>query len=327
MTTALRVGLIGAGAIARRTHLPGFSAVRPAVDLTAFASRSLAPAQAAAEAWGGGVAVSDWRELIGREDVDAVDVCTPNALHAPIAIAAARAGKHVLVEKPLATSLADADAMIEAARRHGVVLMTAQNGRYGAGMRAAAQAVRQGRAGDVRAVEAWLAHGGPGTWARDARWFFDPALSGGGALLDLGVHAIDAVRAVTGDEFALVSGMLSDLRQGVEWNGHLVGRLAGGGLCNVKASWNAPFRSDRLLAVWGTDAQVLVDGRGAWLRRPDDVTEALPGAAPASLFADFVAACRSGPPAGAPTGDDGRAAVAVVLAAYRSHGEGRAVAP
>lgn len=323
----LRVALVGCGTVARRQHIPGFQALTPgAVDITVFCSRSRAAAEAARDAWGGGAVVTDWRTAVARDDVDAVDVLTPNALHAQVAIAAAEAGRHVLVEKPIATSVADADAMIEAAARRGVVLMTAHNGRYAPGMLAAAQAVRAGGVGEVTAVEAYLAHGGPGLWAPDATWFYDRDDAGGGSLIDLGVHAVDNVRAVTGDEFAEVGAMLSDLRGGVELNGQIVFRLAGGALGFVKASWNAPYGNDRQMVVWGRDGELVVAGGEVSVRRAGGTEAPVPAAPARDLYADFVGACAGRSPA-SPSGVDGRAALAVVLAAYRSHALGAFVRP
>src|SRR3954462_9005451 len=101
-------------------------------------------------------------------------------MHAELTIAAAKAGKHVLVEKPMATTVADADAMVAAASDAGVVLMAAHNLRFAPPYAAAARAVAEGLVGDVVGVRVAMGHGGPEGWARDARWFRSPELSGGG---------------------------------------------------------------------------------------------------------------------------------------------------
>jgi predicted dehydrogenase len=123
----LRIGLIGCGTVARRLHLPAFKAC-PDAEVVAFASHSLASAEAAAAEYGSGGVFGEWRDLIGA--VDAVDVCSPNSAHAAQAIEAAQAGRHVLVEKPMACTVAEADAMVAAARAAGVVLAVAHNMRY-----------------------------------------------------------------------------------------------------------------------------------------------------------------------------------------------------
>lgn len=321
MTGSVRIALVGCGTVAMGQHIPGFRGLaRGEADLTVFCSRSEAAGRAAADAWGGGDVLADWREAVQRDDVDAVDICLPNGLHAEVALTAIRAGKHVLVEKPVATSLADADAMVSAADEHGTVLMTAQNGRYASGMAAAAKAVRDGLIGDVTAVEAWLAHGGPRRWAPAAEWFYDRAVSGGGALIDLGIHAIDNVRFVTGQEVAEVAAMTGDVRGSVEFDGHLLFRLGNGALGSLKGSWNAPFGNDRAMTVWGTQGQLVVWPDRAMVRTPGGVGMPVAAAPERDLYADFVQACR-GLPAKGPSGRDGRAGLAVVLAGYRSASE------
>ncbi|MCL6596261.1 MAG: Gfo/Idh/MocA family oxidoreductase [Firmicutes bacterium] len=320
----VRVALVGCGTVALRQHLPGFRALgRDRVDVVAFASRSRVSAQAAAKAWGGGAAMERWEEAIARPDVDAVDICTPNRLHAEIAVAAARAGKHVLVEKPMALTLEEADAMIEAAAEAGVVLATAHVGRYLPAVRAAAGAVAAGRVGRVHTVEVHYAHGGPRTWAPEADWFFDPGEAGGGALIDLGVHGMDTVRAVSGQGIAEVACRTGEVREGVEYDANALCRLEGGGTAWVKASWAAPYGSDRHLAVWGEGGQLVVRGGRLTLRRADGGEEALGAEEGASLYGDFVRACR-GEASPVPTGEDGRRALSAVLAGYESARRGGA---
>jgi predicted dehydrogenase len=130
----------------------------------------------------GAAACASLAELLARPDVDAVCVCTPNSAHAPVALAALRAGKHVLCEKPMATSLADGEAMVQAARRSGVLLTVGHQARF----------LPRG-AGPARGDPAGSAGGrsnssGPaccGGWASPT-WghFFDPAVQGGGCLMD-----------------------------------------------------------------------------------------------------------------------------------------------
>ena len=321
MKGPLRVAVIGCGTVATRQHIPGYRALPTGtVDLTVFSSRSPEAGRAASAAWGSGETVADWREAVARDDVDAVDICLPNSLHAEAALAAIRAGKHVMVEKPIATTLEDADAMVAAADERGTVLMTASNARYAPGIQAAAEAVRTGLIGDVTGVESWMAHGGPRTWAPAADWFYDRDLSGGGALVDLGIHAIDNVRFVTGREVVDVAAMTSDPRGSVEFNGHLLFRLEGGAPGYLKAAWNAPFGNDRAMTVWGTEREIVV-WRDRAVVRGKDGAEVPVGPAPArDLYADFVAACRGVARSG-PSGRDGRAGLAVVLAGYRSASE------
>ena len=327
----VRVGVLTCGTIVTNGHLPAYDALgRDVVDVVAFTSRTRASAERAATQWRTGDVIDDWRAVLERDDVDAVDICSPNALHAEMAIAAAEAGKHVLVEKPMAVTLAEADAMIDAAAAAGVVLMAAHNVRFAAPYLAAARAVADGRIGEVVGVRAAFGHAGPQAWAPASTWFREPSVAGGGAVLDLGIHVADLLRAVTHDEVEEVSAFLRRPDpDGVEEAGQVAFSLRGGGVGTFHASWVARPGPDHQLVVHGTDGSLTVE-RGQAVVRPADrsaggkvVVEPPPDAP--DLFASFVAACR-GDAAPAVTGEDGRAALAVVVAAYEAAAERRAVA-
>ncbi|HUP86035.1 MAG TPA: Gfo/Idh/MocA family oxidoreductase [Acidimicrobiales bacterium] len=325
----LRIGVLTCGAIVTKGHLPGFAAAgdRSVVDLVAFQSRTRATAEAARDQWGSGEVVDDWRDVLARADVDAVDICSPNALHATMAIAAAEAGKHVLVEKPMATKVADADAMVAAAEQAGVVLMAAHNLRFAAPYAAAARAVAEGLVGDVVGVRLAMGHGGPQAWTRDAGWFRDRELSGGGALVDLGIHMADLLRAVTGDDVAEVSAFVRrPSPDAVEESGQLAFTMRRGAVGSLSASWSVRPGADHHLTVHGTEGTLTVE-RGQAVVRPADGGEKVvvepPSPAP-DLLANFVAVCRG--EAEAVVGpQDGREALAIIEAAYRSVDEGRSV--
>lgn len=325
MTGPLRVALVGCGTIAREVHLPAFAAVgRDVVDLVAFTSRSLASAQRAADQWGSGEVVESWRAAITRGDVDAVDICTPNALHSLMAEVACAAGKHVLVEKPMAVTLDDADAMIEAADNAGRVLMPAQNVRFAPSCQAAARELAEGRIGQLVGVRAALGHSGPQAWAPGADWFFDRELSGGGALIDLGVHLFDLVRAVTADEIIVEGAVLKPRpgAPGIEDAAEVAFRLAGGAIGSLRASWDTSPPSGLQLTLVGTTGTISVqsgkarapvllgsDGTVVELDLPDPVN-------PYALFGEAAAGRQPAPL----DGRDGKAAVAAVLAAYEAAG-------
>ena len=314
----MRLALIGCGAIATRAHLPAFRKI-PGVDVVVFAGRSRAKAEAAAASWGSGTVVDDWRAALAVMGVDAVDICTPNVHHAEIALAAISLGLHVLVEKPMATTVADADAMVAAADAAGVVLMPAQNVRFAAPFAAAADAVRSGRIGSPVSFRAAFGHAGPEGWAPDAAWFLDAAAAGGGALLDLGVHMIDVLHAVVGDEVVEVAAMTDSDGTAVERLAQLVLRMGGGAVGTLQASWSARPAPDHQLTIFGTDGKLHLDGRTplTW-SAVDGTFERIPlpetGDSPYAAFARAVAGERPL----AIDGRDGRAAVAVALAAYEA---------
>ena len=313
----VRFAVVGCGTAARQIHLP---ALREAgADVTVFASRTRASAESLCDAWAAGTVVDRWQDAVERDDVDAVLVATPNANHCEVAVAAATAGKHVLVDKPLACNTLDADVMIAAAEQHDVLLVPFQNSRFAAPFVAAQRCVAEGRVGAVTGFRAAYGHGGPQQWAARADWFFDAARAGGGSLMDLGVHIIDVARAVSGDEIAAVSALCNGRRGDVETDAQLLARLRGGAIGTIEASWSSPSGPDHQLTVIGTDATLHLDTRTPLtLLGADGERERveLPEAT-SSPLAELLAAI-AGERAPAVAASDGRAAVAVVEAAYHS---------
>ena len=128
-------------------------------------------------------------------DIDAAVVATPNALHAPQSIALLESGTHVLVEKPMATSVAECDAMIEASAAGAASLMVAHCWRFHPDVQAMRARIQTGELGEIVKTRGYGVHAGWGP----SGWFTERALAGGGALPDMGVHAIDTVRYLLGD--------------------------------------------------------------------------------------------------------------------------------
>lgn len=179
-------------------------------DLAVLCGRDAGRAAEAAARWGWRESVTDWKDLLDRGDVDLVDICTPGDTHAEIAIAALEAGKHVLCEKPLANTVAEARAMADAAARaqaRGVRSTVGFNYRRVPAVALARQLVADGRIGEVRHVR--------GTYLQD--WIVDPEFplvwrlqrdrAGSGALGDIGAHVVDLAQFVTGDLLTGVSGL------------------------------------------------------------------------------------------------------------------------
>lgn len=168
-------------------------------------------ATSAARQLGWDAVETDWRRVIEREDVDVVDICTPGDTHAEIAVAALEAGKHVLVEKPMANTVAEAETMAAAAaaaRQRGVRSMVGFTYRRVPAVQLARQLVADGRIGEVRQVRAQYLQ----DWLADAdaplSWRLDKEKAGSGALGDIGAHIIDLTQFVTGQRLAGVAGML-----------------------------------------------------------------------------------------------------------------------
>lgn len=274
----LRIGIVGLGVIARRAHLPGFANAKGCV-LAAAATRRPDSARALAREFGIPALYADWRRLVTSEAVDAVAVCTPNATHAPIALVALAAGKHVLVEKPIAPSREEARRMVKAAERRGRVLMVHQSMRFDPAVRAAHRLFRKGVVGRVTAFRGSLTHRGPAAWSPKSRWFFDLRLSGGGVFLDLGVHVFDTLRYLLGCRVAEVIAAVPEEPGGAEGPSaagrrtrHPTRNLETHGLCLLKmadgsagtlhVSWNDSSYQNRYY-FFGTEGTLYLNlGKG-----------------------------------------------------------------
>ncbi len=197
LTQALRVGLIGAGGISR-AHLPAYQRFPERVQLAAVCDVREEAAAQLAEAAGVRDVFTDAREMLERAPIDAVDICTVHDQHAPLAVAAAQAGKHVLVEKPMACSLTECRQVVEVAEGAGVTLMVCQQFRYDPSYRAARSVIRAGEIGSVCAVQInsmqnLMAFLPPG------HWLYDGKQAGGGIVISVAVHQIDLARYLLGD--------------------------------------------------------------------------------------------------------------------------------
>ena len=183
----LQVALIGAGAIAREQHLPAWFKLSSAQVVAVAEPSSEALAAIPAELHIGR-RVGDYRRVLEDPTIDAVDICVPSALHAEVIIASLNADKHVLCEKPMATSAADAAAILKAWRASGKKLMIGQHMRFEPSVERLVGYLGRHPPGDVYYAR--------GQWLRRRRLpgrpgFTNRALSGGGALYDIGVHVLD----------------------------------------------------------------------------------------------------------------------------------------
>jgi predicted dehydrogenase len=184
---AVRVGVIGTGAISQVVHVPIF-AEREDVDLLAVSDADPHKARALADRFRVPFVLND-DDLIGHDELDAVAICTPNHLHEEMAIAALDAGKHVFVERPLSTTSQGAQRVIDVAERAGKVLVVGMPHRFRPGVAALRNFIAGGELGDLYAVRgSWMTRLMPGS---RHTWRYDKKEAGGGALIDLGVPALD----------------------------------------------------------------------------------------------------------------------------------------
>ncbi|WP_371740648.1 Gfo/Idh/MocA family protein [Frigoribacterium sp. CFBP 13712] len=345
----LRVGIVGGGFMAR-VHA---GAARAAgAQVVALASSSASSAGRAAGVLGVDTAHETVDDLVRDPRVDVVHVCSPNATHAPVALAALAAGKHVICEKPLATSAAEATALVEAAAAGGLVGAVPFVYRYHPMVREARARVAAGEAGRVLSVRGsylqdWLLDSG------DVDWRVDSAAGGPSrAFADIGSHLVDLLEFVIGDRLARLTSTTNrahDSRGGTrvdtEDEAAVVFETLGGAIGTLFVSQVAPGRKNRLLLdVSGTaeslefsqeEPETLWVGRRSGARLvPRDASILSPDAARLSTvpaghpmgyvdaFAAFVRdahdAVRGGAPEGLPTFADGLRAARVTEAVLDS---------
>ena len=341
MAQSFNLAIIGVGI--GRQHLRGALGV-PGVRIRALCDVDVARAGALAEEFElqGTKIVADYRDLLEIEDLDAVSVCVPNALHASISVACLSAGLHVLCEKPLATNAADAQLIVDAARDNGRACMVGQLLRFRDDVRALKK-----RAGEIgtpyyaRAL-ARRAHGIP-KWGS---WFTQNQLSGGGPLIDTGVHVIDLTWWLAGSPRPLSASATTYNALGPRKIGLGMGgigdpdgifdvedlaagliRFEGGLSIHFESSWALYAERDaRYCHIHGTEGALL------WNDEPrvitaDGTVEAMPHAPGDAWQAElehFVSSIRNGI-APQPDAAAGLTMMKMLDALYRSAREGREI--
>ncbi|MEO8454769.1 MAG: Gfo/Idh/MocA family oxidoreductase [Sphingomicrobium sp.] len=228
----MRFGLIGAGAIGKIRA--DALAKAPECELVAVSDLDDARARAAGPR---AKFYLDASELIAAAEVDAVIISTPPPLHEPLAVAAASAGKHVLVEKPMAATPEACERMIAAARKAGTLLTVGYNHRYFEALKRMRDVVASGDIGTLSHVRAYTGHSGLAEFK--ASWMYDKNVMGGGALMDNGTHVIDLTRYIMGDPtevFGFATHKVWNL--GVEDEGIALLRTAEGVSASIEASWH-----------------------------------------------------------------------------------------
>jgi predicted dehydrogenase len=250
-TPPLRVGVVGTGAISQVVHVPIF-AERQDVDLLALADADPHKAEALSERFDVPM-VLDADELIRHEDLQAVVVCTPNNLHEEMAIAALEAGKDVFVERPLATTSAGAQRVLDVAERTGRVLVVGMPHRFRPGVVALRSFIAGGELGDVYAVRGSLMTRPMPSSRRS--WRQDREAAGGGALVDLGVPALDlCLWLIDFPEMKRVSCVTSPSGEEVEHAATLMAETADGVALTLEVSNRFFASEDRYYArVMGTE--------------------------------------------------------------------------
>jgi len=201
----------------------------------------------------------DYKEMLKKENLDVVSICTPNAFHAENTIAALKAGCHVLCEKPIATTLKEADRMMEAAKKARRKLMIGFTHRLLSGPKKCKQLLEQKAIGKPFMIRVRFAHGGPYPgWAKNA-WFYNKKLAAGGAMLDMGIHAIDLSQWLFGP-IVSVNGLARTLVKKIEVDANAILNMEfkNGALGYIEVGWTSqPGFSG--FEIYGTEGTLICD--------------------------------------------------------------------
>jgi predicted dehydrogenase len=274
MAKTLRVGMIGYGFMGKAhsnawRQAPYFFPLKAKVELHTVCGRNSAGVQAARAQMGWQFATTYWQEVVDSPLIEIVDIVTPNDSHAEIAIAAARAGKHVLCEKPLALNVKQADSMLAAVQKAKVMNMVCHNYRRVPAIAQARKMVAEGALGQIHHFHARYAQ----DWLVDPeapmRWKVQKEISGSGSLGDIAVHVIDLGRYLVG-EFKEVCGLMETfvkdrpvpqdgtgggasaktppkrVKVNVDDAALMIGRFENGALANIEATRYAAGRRNQM---------------------------------------------------------------------------------
>ena len=259
------IGIIGCGKIAQVRHIPEYAA-NPNVEVYGFYDINQERTAALAKQYGG-KAFASYEELLADKTIEAVSVCTANHAHAEVTIAALKAGKHVLCEKPMAVTLEECEAMVAAAKESGKYLMIGQNQRLARAHAKAKELIAQGAIGKVLTFRTIFGHGGPETWSIDPGsnvWFFDKTKAAMGAMADLGIHKTDMIQYVLGSKIVKTQAVLTTLDKrdatggliGVDDNAICIYQMDDGVIGTMTASWTYYAAEDNTTVIYGTKGEL-----------------------------------------------------------------------
>ena len=263
----IKIGILGCGKIAQVRHIPEYAA-NPDCQLVGFYNPTKSRAEDMAAKYGG-LAYDTAEELLANPEIDAVSVCAANYAHAALSIQALKAGKHVLCEKPMATTLVDCEAMVECAKKNGKFLMIGHNQRLAKAHMEAKRLIDAGLIGDIITFRTSFGHGGPETWAikpgKDT-WFFDKSKAAMGVMADLGVHKTDLIQYLTGQRVVRTTARLVTLDKrgedgeliGVDDNAVCIYEMSGGAFGTMTASWTYYAAEDNSTVLYGTRGEMRI---------------------------------------------------------------------
>jgi UDP-N-acetylglucosamine 3-dehydrogenase len=328
----LKVGLIGAGAFGY-LHLSGYKK-NENCEIFSIASRTEKSAKTAAQKfnipkvyWG-----EDWRKMLEENKLDVISICSPNYLHAPMAIAAMKNNCNILCEKPIAISANELKEMETNLRNKNIIFFTSFQKRYIPFISQIKKVIESKILGEINIVRHFFSHYGPYTsWKplSEQKWFFDSEKAGGGVLLDLGVHSIDLLRYLIGD-FSKIEGYSYNTtckNISNEDNCNVLIRFRNNAQGVITVSWcNEPTD---IIEIFGTEGMLRVDLQSSEpldykpkkLKKNETIKEILEGKfssneIPQHILIDHFIQCVLNGKQENPNFEDGKRAVELVLEAY-----------
>lgn len=256
----LNIGIIGCGKITQVRHIPEYLD-NPNCRILGYYNRTPARAEEMAKKYGGRVYLS-YMEMLEDKDIDAVSIAVANQMHAEVSIAALKAGKHVLCEKPMATTLEECEAMVKAAEESGKKLLIGHNQRLAIGHQKAKELIDGGLIGEIITFKTTFGHGGPETWSINPgknTWFFDKKAAVMGVMADLGVHKTDLIQFLTGQKIVETTAKLATLDKqdeegkliGVDDNAICIYKMESGIIGTMHASWTYYGPEDNSTTLYG----------------------------------------------------------------------------
>jgi myo-inositol 2-dehydrogenase / D-chiro-inositol 1-dehydrogenase len=339
----IKIAILGAGFISE-IHCESYHRFVPDAEVVAVYTRNAEKAQSFAQKHGISQWYNDLDAIIQSSGADVIDICLPNFLHADATLKAATAGKHIIIEKPLAVTLEEADAMISACKKAGVKLMYAEELCFAPKYERVRQMVNEGAIGEIYMLKQSEKHSGP-----HSDWFYDINLAGGGVLMDMGCHGIAWFRwmlknARAKSVYATMSTVLHKQRTKAEDNSVVIIEFENGVTGLVENSWAKHGGMDDRSEVYGTGGVVYADlfmgnaaiaysknGYGYAMEKADTTVgwtftifeEAFNQGYPQELkhFIDCVQHNKEP----LVTGEDGRAVLEIIYAAYASAAQGRKI--
>lgn len=256
----LNIGIIGCGKITQVRHIPEYLD-NPNCKILGYYDRNITRAVEITKKYGG-ILYSSYEVMLEDKEIDAVSVCVTNNMHAEITIAALNAGKHVLCEKPMATTIEECEAMVKASEKSGKKLLIGHNQRLSIGHKKARELISSGLIGEIITFKTTFGHGGPETWSITPgknTWFFDKKVAVMGAMADLGVHKTDLIQFLIGRKIVETTARLVTLDKldsegnliGVDDNAICIYRMDNGIIGTMHASWTYYGPEDNSTIIYG----------------------------------------------------------------------------